>query len=401
MGGNSRIIDRQTGDIKGYAEKVDLTMFNRTELTRRMLGLFSYINVEFFKNYGVFIWKFEDLTEALVFTGSSKHLFNSEITDQDFIKHKPIIGDIDIAFPKDYYTDLAELLQSLEGETLVEGITYLGQDRNNFNTTFLSVFEYKSGKDKVNIQIDFESNEWDMEKNEPTEWTLFSHSSSWEDICRGFKGVHHKFLLINLVRALSSNPNAVVATKSSTPDNIKLCTGKKADLVPRMLAFSVDKGLRQKYAPMIDKNGYNVYKDGKLVIQEIPVENSTYTTAVSEIVYGLVDSVFDIYKPGNDTCILEVSKEEIEDFYSVIGLLDFMKKRLLREDIAKCFMFIVHENLFGTHAQLLEKEDLELDRKIKDKLWIALMNKFFYLHDEYYDIVLTLRKKYYQDNAKI
>lgn len=380
MGGNSRIINRNTGETLGHAEKIDLKIFQRNELTQRLLGLFFSINVKFWEKTGNLLWKNEDVISCKVFSGSSEFLFKGSIWDDEFVQYKPSVGDIDITFPVEYYDSFAEMMQENEGKSFTRGIVYLGQDRNNFGTTFLSVFEYTAGDKKVNIQIDFESAIY--ENGSPSEWAKFSHNSAWEDIKNGIKGVHHKFLLINIVRAMSIREDVVIATPTSKPDKVKLVTGKKAESMPRTMAFSVDKGLREKYSIFHDDNGNTIIYDDKIVMKEIPVEKSLYVTNISSIFSYIFDSI--------------PTAEDMKDFYSFVGIVKIMHRRMSEQQVSNAFKFAIEENLFGKRAQIIEKNNSALDGHVKDVFVTKMIEKFSYLK-KYEDEIEQLRTQYYNN----
>ena len=82
-------------------------------------------------------------------------------------------------------------------------------------------------------------------------------------ITLGVKAVHHKYLIRALVGGASVRDDIVIATPSSTPDNIKL-TSSKSHALPRMLKFSVGKGIRIAYEPMLDDKGKIIEINGIL-----------------------------------------------------------------------------------------------------------------------------------------
>jgi hypothetical protein len=379
MGGNSRIIDRYTGNVIGRAEKIDLSKFSRNKTTVRLYSLFHFLNEHFYEKFSRYLWEnFEVVTSGQAFSGSSKFFFDRNISDEIFKLSKPIVGDIDIMIPEDCYTQFSYLMQDLEKEDLAWGIKYLGQDRNNFGTTFLAVFELIEGKNRVNFQIDFEAVEW--KHDQPTEWAKFSHNSAWEDIEKGFKGVHHKFLLINLIRAVSKREDILIATSKSTPENVRLISGKKSDQIPRILAFSVDKGLRVKYKQMMYNDGMPVIIDDKFVYQEIAAEDSLYITDVREIYETIFTA--DSLKPSFSIYEEEDIQIQFDMFFSFVGLMELMQLYIDADVIKDCFNFALQENLFGKHAQIIEKNDPDMDYHVKMKFIRALWSEFRYLRTQ-------------------
>jgi len=366
-GGNARVIDRESGEILAHAEKINLSIFDRSTFIKDVIESLSKINDLYEKKTGRKIWKkFSIVESGKAFSGSTEFFFDLTIPDDEFKKYKSNVGDIDIIIPKDISKDFEDFMPTLENKKLTSKITYLGQDRIDFGTTWLAVFKYISGKKQVNFQIDFEYGDW-TNKEEPSEWSKFSHNSNWNDIKNNIKGVHHKFLLINLARALSKREDIVIATPSSTPDKIKQVSGKIAEQTPRLLAFSVDKGLRIKYKQMF--NGDEpVEIDGKPVFQEISVATSDYVKKLDQI-YSYIFG-------------LEPTKRALEKMKSFLGLCDLMEKKVDKSLIIDTFNFIVNENLFGKRAQVLEKNNPILDRKVKQAMVDKLFVIFPYLKSE-------------------
>jgi hypothetical protein len=371
-GGNARVIDRKTGKIIARAEKIDLKKFKRSDIVDDIVNMLAVLNEKFEDAYDKKIWSnFEVVRSGKAFSGSTEFFFDLTIPDDEFVKHKPSVGDIDVIIPKNVSEDFEEFMPTIEGEKLLDDngayIKYLGQDRADFGTTWLAVFEYTNKNASVNFQIDFEYGDWDDKEESPSNWAKFSHNSSWEDISKGLKGVHHKYLLINLARALSKKDDIVIATPSSTPDKVKLVGGKKGDQTPRLLAFSVDRGLRIKYKQMEDDKGNPVEVDGKLVFQEIPTASSDYIKNVPDI-YAYIFGE-------------EPTSEDLKDFNSFVGLAKIIKKKVSKENIEETFNFLLNEALFGKRAQILEKNNPELDAKVKWAMVNKLYEIFPYLKD--------------------
>jgi len=390
-GGNARVIDRKTGKILARAEKIDLKKFSRTEIVNSITETLKQLNLMYQKRFSKLIWKSDDVISKS-FSGSSEFFMDLSISDAEFVSSKQTVGDVDVIVPKEVKENFENLMTSLEGSKLTKLITYLGQDRADFGTTWLGVFKYSKNGQSVNIQIDFEYGDWTEEG--PSEWSKFSHNSNWEDIKNNIKGVHHKLLLINLARALSKRNDIVIATPTSTPEKIKLVTGKKGDQTPRLLAFSVDKGLRIKCKQMEDASGNPIKANGKLIFQEIPIASSDYTKNIKEI-YSYIFGK-------------EPSAEDLKDFSSFSGLVKLIKKKLSKDDIEELFNFLLAENLFGKKAQIIEKSDRDLDRKVKQTMVDKLFESFPFLKsksgevermaDEYYESKWSADWKFNDDD---
>jgi stringent starvation protein B len=232
---------------------------------------------------------------------------------------------------------------------------------------------------KAYAQVDFEFLEF--ENNKPTEWAKFSHSSSFDDAKINVKAVHHKYLIRALIGAASIREDIVIATQSSTPENITL-SANKTHLIPKMLKFSVGKGIRIAYEPLIDpKTGKVIVLDGKQVYKEIPTKNSTYETIVAEI-YKLS------FKQLNSR------ESDVKLFGSFIGVIELMKKFLSKNEIKNTYIRYV-ELIWGLkpqRAQELEFNNAELDFQIKFSGYQKFIKEFG-MKDE----SVKLAEEYYKD----
>lgn len=119
------------------------------------------------------------------FSGSSAHLVNSKISDEELHKHKPAMGDIDTQVPKEH---LAALHKHLTIGKKFGKYTVAGVKKHGNEVSILA--KHENGQ---HHQIDFEGVDYD--KDEPTKGEQFSHNSAWEDVKHGIKGVSHKQLL--------------------------------------------------------------------------------------------------------------------------------------------------------------------------------------------------------------
>ncbi len=130
------------------------------------------------------------LSTGSAYSGSSKQFMNkdkSPISDAEFKKHKPTVGDVDVQVPREHKDELHSHLQSQIGQrhgkyTLV-GIKKSGNETH-------AVMRHDNGE---HHQFDFEHVAY--HNHEPAEHEQFLHSSSWEDSKKGIKGAHHKILL--------------------------------------------------------------------------------------------------------------------------------------------------------------------------------------------------------------
>ena len=375
-GGNTRAINRTTGEALAYAEKIDFKTISRKDFVKDFIELLHILNKRYKDKYSSFIWEdFSVIETGFAFNGSASALFDKNITDDEFVKYKPDVGDIDVTIPHDCLSKLFELLSLLENEQITPHIKYLGQNKQSQSGHQINaLFRYK---DKTNCQIDFEGTEYQDSK--PTDFTKFAHSSNWEDIKHSLKGVHHKYLLIDLVRALSEKEDIVIVTPASTIESLKK---KKLSTLPRELAFSVDKGLRVKIELMKDAKGNPVELEGKKVYKELPTENSIYEKNI--------ENIFEMIFKRQPT------ESELEEFGSFVGLVDLAKKYTDNQHIEKMFEILIDEHLWGKRAQGLERGNPKLDEQIKDKMVSYLIDVFPFLK-RFQSKIENLKKDFYDN----
>lgn len=199
----------------------------------------------------------------------------------------------------------------------------------------------------------------------------------------GVKAVHHKYLIRALVGGASVRDDIVIATKTSTPEKLKL-SGAKADQLPRMLKFSVLRGIGIAYQPMLDNDGKIIEVQGKQVYKEIPTSERNYETIISEI-----------YKLAFRQ--LEGHESDVKLFHSFIGILELMKKHLDKKSIQRTHDRFI-ELLWGTgteKGQVLETVSPELDFQVKNAGYQKFIS-VFKLKDESKNFI----DKYYKEVFK-
>lgn len=409
-GGNARYIDRKTGEVAGFADKMDLHKISRSELIDEFTTVLKNIDIEFKTKTGMHLWDdFSVITTGKAFNGSSSSLFNKDITDEEFTKHKPTIGDIDITFPGEYMGELHELLNMLEDKKLSNMVTYKGHKNSNMDYEKASnqlqinaIFEIDTGSYTVNAQIDFEASEY--KDNQPTDWASFSHSSDWDDVKAGFKGVMHKYVLLNLSRAsskmegikfvtatqiskltdVSSKEYEQIVKNNDTKKIAKVSTSKEF-INPTNLAFSVGKGLRTKFTQIFHNDKVPASIDGEPVFfAKDSKTDDSYVTDVEKI-FALI---FHREPEGSD----------MKDFNSFVGVVKLLKKYSSKKVIEDFFINqLVSKTLFcAVGCQGLERNNPEGDLKIKSAMINYLYENFSYLKS-YEKEVDGLINKYYEN----
>jgi hypothetical protein len=119
-------------------------------------------------------------------SGSSAHLFSSDISWAELEKYKPVFGDIDVQIDRHKCENLLFSLSTIS----LPNASYLGAKQSGNTVVTLWNMHSLNG---LNLQIDFEL--VDFNDGAATSWCKMMYSSSWEDVKAGFKGVAHKFLL--------------------------------------------------------------------------------------------------------------------------------------------------------------------------------------------------------------
>ena len=355
MGGNVTAVTK-SGKIT-RAEKIPLEQIGRSEFVAKVVEFLKELNNKFKKQTGSPIWKNESLiTSGFIFNGSTSFIMDPKIKDSEVIKYKKAAGDLDITVPENLKEDLFNFLAKLEEKEIIPGVTYMGSNKptlksvgDQINTLFL--VEFPSGT-RAACQVDFEFLPYENDK--PTEWAKFSHSSSFEDAKAGVKSVHHKYLLRALIGGASIRDDIIIATPKSTPDNI-IPSKNKNDILPRMLKFSVGRGIRIAYQQMLDQNGKPVRYNGKDVYQEIPSKNSNFVTVVAEI-----------FKLAFDK--LDGKKADLKKFESFVGIIKLMKDYLNNKQIKATHDRYI-QLLWGIspqRGQELEVQNPKLDFEVKN-----------------------------------
>jgi hypothetical protein len=179
-GGNLKV-----GDV--HAAPFPVTEKNRKERNEDIHHALSSIHDSFHNEHGHHL--FGEGKKALhtksAYSGSSKDLMSKHISDKEFAKHKPKVGDVDVQIPKEHGDKLAAHLTPGKkfGKYTVAGTKKHG-------TEVSAIMKHDNGE---HHQFDFEKVKY--EHNEPTEGEQFLHSSNWEDTKKGIKGLHHKALI--------------------------------------------------------------------------------------------------------------------------------------------------------------------------------------------------------------
>lgn len=358
-GGNVRVIDSSGHEVQ--AEKIDLQKHSRTDLAKKLLLFFHKLNSLYEKKTGTKIWENPDsLTSGHVFNGSSEHFFNSKIDDKEFVKYKKTVGDIDLTVPSDKKFQLFDFLSSIAGNKITENTTFIGTKQTSL-TKGHQLNSLVQIDNKLNVQIDFEFLEY--HDKAPTRFAKFSHSSSWEDVKEGFKGVLHKYLLQSVAGSsdIKTSEQVALFTKTATKEKPKLVKTFPAKGLS-FKKFSIDRGLRtdafQRYH---DEQGNAVDFEGKPVYKEKSTEESTYITEPELI--------------GKEIFGTKFSSTDLSNLNSFVGLIELCMKFLVPNVRLNVFTDFARR-LFGVGAQGFERNNPALDYDIKKAGFQKIKQRF-------------------------
>lgn len=317
------------------SERIDLTKLSRKLVVGEIGMVLESISNRYANFYGVPLWR-DDLFEDKGFlSGSTAHLFNTTIPDEVFVKCKPIIGDIDTQVDCEQKKQIEDFLKKIDVDKRIGNSLYVGYKASG--SQFITLWSLTSLN--ISVQIDLEL--VDFKDGRPTQWSIFSHSSPWEDLSMGIKGVFQKYLL----RAFQSRTAKDVLIRAKT------ARGKDKIIRKSELAFSL-KGLRVRMTPVLDAIGNQVFKSGMPVYDEVDSATADYITNL-DVLFAVFFGV-------------KGSKEEINQMGSFVGLVELMKKYMSPSDQKKVIDGLANV-LWEKGAQGLVRGDpkADYDSKIK------------------------------------
>jgi hypothetical protein len=326
------------------AQQIDLKVHNRGYIVPILNNLLLSINNSYAQAYGTALWSSKVLKSQEFLSGSSLHFFNTDIPDDEFVRVKPKVGDIDTQVNKDAEPNIEQWLNSIQGK-VVGPAKFLGFQRGN--EQFSSLWEFTDPPMKIQIDLEFVA----YDKDKPTDWSKFSHSSSWEDLGAGIKGVFHKYLIQSFTTLTSQEfllRKLVGRGKARTEQDVKMRDN--------MFSFAVSSkeggGLRAKYEPVIDQASNPLVINGLPVMRALPAEG--YEQDLTKMFMTLFGDR--VSKPQ--------LKKMMPKVWSFTGLLDLMNEIFSPEEKQQVVNSFV-EKLFSKGAQGLYKNDP--DRDITEK----------------------------------
>ena len=344
-GGNLRLGDPSKGEEVHQADEIDLAVHNRSYMVGILNKLLYDIDNAFAAQYKQPLWSPELLQSQQFLGGSSLHFFNTKgITDDQFVSKKPKVGDIDTQVNKELEPQVHAFLTSIVNKK-VGNSTFLGFDKGNeqYNGLFLL------DEIPVKIQIDFEFGRYDPETNTPDDWFKFSHSSAWNDVDAGIKGVFHKYLY-RAIPVVVATEKYVAKSKGAGKNKHIVIDGPIKD---KNFSFAVASkgggGLSAAYEPYIDpETNMPMEKNGIPVMT--PTKDKSYNQNLSQHIELLFGAIPD--------------EEDLKLQQSFLGSLELMNKYFEAKDndeVVERFIDIC----FEPGGQMITREDPARDREIK------------------------------------
>ena len=351
-GGNLSSHNAQGKEIPGWqgvpgthqAQELDLQVHNRNYVQDVVEKLLADINTTFSNQYKEPLWYPKSVEAKKFLSGSTLLFLDKKISDEDFVRVKPKVGDIDTQAPDKHAETIKQFLQSLVGKKVGDAV-FLGFSPGN--SQYSSLWEIKLKELPVKIQIDFEYGAHD-EEGLPTEWQSYSHSSAWEDLSANIKGVFHKYIDRALPYARTSTKYVARVLKKGTKISDEPVTDSD-------FSFAVSGpgggGLSRKYVPYNDPNtGEPMEKNGVPVMQLLEPNARQYVQNLAqqfELFFGR--------KPkGND-------QELKNSFVGTVALIAKYLPNDEKEEIVSRFLSICFEQ----GSQMITKDDPARDRDIK------------------------------------
>jgi hypothetical protein len=330
-GGNITVKHYSTGEDVGSEP---INSHQREEVSNDIHNSLKSLDSSFKEKHGHSLFG-NALDTGSAYAGSTKHFMNKEISNKEFVQHKPTVGDIDTQIPEQHKDKLE---QHLTPGSNFGNMTVIGTKKHGSQISAIM----KHNPTGKTHQVDFEPVSYDEKTQEPNELAKFSHSSHWDDVKNGVKGAFHKILLSSTTAA-QSKPGIVEDKK-----------GKREiqDIEP--YAFSVDKGLRSRHKQIDSISDMPVHK-------EVAPKDSIYDTDLSSIHKKLFGS------HGTDE-----DKEKISSFS---GLADHIRNKIPKEHHEKVVHKFVHSLWNPTRAQAISKNPIE-DHEIKQKA-VDELKKYF------------------------
>jgi hypothetical protein len=347
-GGNLELPNPNDPTKPHQADEINLKVHNRTFMVGLLNKMLHDISAVFQAKYKKSLWSAKLLQSREFLSGSSLHFFNTTgISDEEFAKHKPKVGDIDTQVDDKLESEVDEFLTAMTGKQIGD-TTLLGFSRGT--AQFNALFQFQDPPMK--IQVDFEFGGYGEETNTPDDWFKFSHSSDWNDITAGIKGVFHKYLYRALA-AGGSVQQAYVAKMQGRGKARGMVINPEPQMVS-MLSFAVASkqggGMSRKYVPYTDPETGESSRNGIPIVASVDPEDRPYVQNLAE----QFEMIFGRKPQGNDSQLQQ----------SFIGTLDLINKYIdpdRKPTVVQDFLDIC----FEIGGQMITKDDPVRDAQTK------------------------------------
>ena len=329
------------------ADELNLQVHNRTYVVDILNKLMHDINTLFHASYNKTIWPAKALASRKFLSGSSFHFFDKNIPDEDFVRLKPKVGDIDTQCPEELDPEVKAFLTSIINKQVGDAI-FLGFSPGN--NQYSSLWQVTLDELPVKLQIDFEFGKYDPETEEPDEWYAYSHSADWDDMAAGIKGVFHKYIDRALPYAQTSTKYVARVLKKSTKISPEPVTDSDYSFA---VSGKQGGGLSNKYIPYIDPaTGEAMEHNGIPVMQQLEPSdaNRHYEKNVGkqfEIFFGKVPT--------------PEERKLLNSFVGTIQLMNTYLEESQRVTVVERFLDIC----FEPGNQMITKNDPARDRALK------------------------------------
>jgi len=319
------------------------------------------LNTLFIERYNKPLWSDTTFKKKLFFAGSSHYFFKKEtISNSELSRVKESLGDVDLMIDKDYQSELTDLLENITIGQTVGSARYMGYTQSG-PRMLLTMWSFPNKENQINVQVDMELK--DFINGVPSEWSVFSTSSSYSDFLSGIKGVFHKLL----IQSIPAYDKTVFMLK----DHRKL--GSNYDMtVDTLYTFAIGAkqggGLREKYKPVMDSSGkQQKYVEGLPVYERKRLVE--YETDIEKIFHKIFDGII-----GQD--ILSRNKQRL---WSFIGLVNIIKDHMSRRHKEKIFEDFIKrcfpnngKGLYANNPAKDKEEKLKAVTRISRELGVSL-----------------------------
>jgi hypothetical protein len=267
------------------AQELDLRVHDRSYVVEVLSDLLHNINELFAQQYKEPLWHENSVAAQKFLSGSTVKFFDKKIPDEEFVRVKPTVGDIDTQASDKHAETIKQFLTGLIGKQVGDA-KFIGFSPGN--NQYISMWQVMLKELPVKLQIDFEYGEHEQDTGLPTAWQEYSHSSSWEDLTAGVKGVFHKYIDRALPYAANVSTKYVARVlKKSTKISDQPVTDSDYSFA---VSGEGGGGVSRKYIPYNDPNtGEPMEKDGIPVMQLLPTGSRQYIKNLAqqfEIFFG-------------------------------------------------------------------------------------------------------------------